>query len=336
MLYEILSREKNKAYISVRILLSVPLFSQALMHRDTDSATNALVPQITGATDVYLIIGDPVEQVRAPESFNRIFALLGLNAVLVPVQVSPAGLADFVKTVFRSTSIKGLWVTIPHKMPLLDILDHCAPLARVAGAVNAVRRNADGTLEGALFDGEGFLAGLDHDHIAYTGKRVMIVGAGGAACAIGASLALAGERACAELAVFDPQSDKAETLARRLGQAAGVKVRTAASADPAGFDLVINASPLGLKPGDPLPVDVARMGDAAALADILMKNQPTPVLQAVRARGLVAQPGFEMMIQQTHLYLDFFGFSAAAAQLRQDCGFLRQLIYPVALHRDIH
>ena len=309
------------------------------MLRPTDSAypaTSAPVPQITGATDVYLIIGDPIEQVRAPESFNRIFALLGINAVLVPVQVSPAGLTDFVKTVFQSTNIKGLWVTIPHKMPLLGVLDQCSDLGRAAGAVNAVRRNADGTLEGALFDGEGFLAGLDHDHIAYAGKKVLIVGAGGAACAIGASLVLAGGRACAELAVFDPQPGKAQALAQRLSEAASAKVHAAASSDPAGFDLVINASPLGLKAGDPLPVDVSRMQAGAALSDILMKNQPTPVLQAVRARGLVAQPGFEMMIQQTHLYLDFFGFSAAAEQLRQDSGFLRELIYPVALHDDIH
>jgi shikimate dehydrogenase len=112
-------------------------------------------------------------------------------------------------------------------------------------------------------------------------------------------------------------------------------VVAAASNDPAGYDLIINATPLGMKSSDPLPVDVARMQPNAALVDILMKNQPTPVVRAARARGLVAEPGFEMMIQQTHCYLDFFGFHAAAEKVRQDANFLRELIYPTELLGEI-
>lgn len=299
------------------------------------SASAALVPQITGRTDMYVIIGDPVEQVRAPETFNRLFALLGINAVLVPMQVAPENLASFVKTIFQVGNVKGLWVTIPHKTPLLPLLDTCSNLAQTAGAVNAVRRNADGRLEGGLFDGEGFVAGLTHDRIAYAGKKALILGAGGAASAIAVSLALRGSDACAEIALYDPMPGKAQELADRIAQATSVKVYAAESNDPAGFDLVINGSPLGLKTTDPLPCDVRRLADGAAFADILMKNQPTPVVRAVRARGLVAQPGFEMMIQQTSLYLEFFGFTAAAAVVRQDATFLRALIYPAELQSDI-
>ena len=302
----------------------------------TDSAARATaqVHTINGQTDVYLIVGDPVEQVQAPTSFNRVFALLGINAVLVPVHVAPADLQAFVKTAFTAHNIKGLWVTIPHKAAMLPWLDHCTDLAHMAGAVNAVRRTAAGGLEGGLFDGEGFVDSLDYFQIAYADKRVLILGAGGAAAAIAASLALAGARAPQSIAFFDPAPGRAALAAQRMA-AAPIPVHAAASNDPAGFDLVINASPLGLKINDPLPCDVARMDAGAALVDILMKNQPTPVVRAARAQGLVAEPGFEMMIQQTHRYLDFFGFSAAAHAVRQDANFLRELIYPPELTGEI-
>ena len=124
------------------------------------------MPPVSGSTDVYLILGDPVEQVLAPETFNPLFARFGYDAVLVPVQVSPKHLQTFVKAVFLAKSIKGLWITIPHKVPIMAALDHCSTLGQRAGAVNAVRRNPDGTLEGGLFDGEGLVNALNYH--AYT------------------------------------------------------------------------------------------------------------------------------------------------------------------------
>ena len=296
-------------------------------------------PAISGTTDVYLILGDPVEQVRAPESFNPIFARMGIDAVLVPVHVAPENLNAFVKTAFMAKNIKGMWVTIPHKAPIMDVLDRYDDLGRIAGAVNAVRRNADGQIEGGLFDGEGFVAALSYFNIAYAGKRVLILGAGGAAAAIGASMActLAGSPvgASAEVAFYDPVAGKAQAVAARIGASARARVFTVDSNDPAGFDVVINASLLGLKAADPLPCDVSRMEPHTALVDILMKNQPTPFVRAARQRGLVAHPGFEMMIQQTHLYLDFFGFTQAAARVRSDSDFVRELIYPAELVGEI-
>ena len=309
--------------------------SSAAFSAGANATSNALVHAIDGHTAVYFIVGHPIEQVQAPTSFNRIFALLGINAVLVPVQVAPADLQTFVKSAFAAPNVHGLWVTIPHKAPMLDALDRISDIARMAGAVNAVRRMANGALEGGLFDGEGFVASLGYFKIAYAAKRVLILGAGGAAAAIGASLALAGAQAPAEIAFFDPSTQRAAEAAARIAASSPVMAWAAASNDPAGFDVVINASPLGLKSSDPLPCDVAQMGAGAALVDILMKNQPTPVVQAARARSLVAEPGFEMMIQQTHCYLDFFGFTDAARQIREDADFLRALIYPTELHGEI-
>ena len=309
-------------------------------HRPLHPPAHTSVPMVTGSTDVYLIVGDPVQQVRAPETFNLIFASLGIDAILVPVHIAPAHLSAFVKTVLLAPNIKGLWVAIPHKAPIVELLDSCCALGAVAGAVNGVRRNLDGSLQGGLFDGEGFVAALGYFNMPFADQRVLIIGAGGGAAAIGASLALArpqasGLRAAKEVAFFDPVPGKANAVATRIAAATGAKVVAVSNSDPSGYDLVVNASPLGLNASDPLPCDVSRLEPHAAFMDIVMKNQPTPVVRAARARGLNAQPGFEMMIQQAHLYLDFFGFSEAAQKIRTDATALRAQIYPAALQAEI-
>ncbi|MDB5894193.1 MAG: shikimate dehydrogenase [Rhodoferax sp.] len=294
---------------------------------------------IDGKTDVFMILGDPVEQVRAPESFNLIFQTLGHNAVVVPAHVAVDHVKDFVATVFAARNVRGLLLTIPHKSVVMPLLARSGPLAEVAGAVNAVRRNAAGELEGDLFDGEGLVASLNYFDMVYAHRKVLVLGAGGGAAAIGASLVGAGSRvalgAASELAFFDPTPGKARDLAARLSGHSTV-VTAAASNDPAGYDLVINATPLGLKADDAMPCDVARVAPHAAMMDILMKNQPSPWVRAGRARGLNAQPGFEMMIQQADLYLEFFGLSEAAALVRQDATFIRTSIYPAELAGEIH
>jgi shikimate dehydrogenase len=297
-----------------------------------------MLPSIRGNTDVFLIPGDPVEQVRAPEVFNLVFRTLGINAVLVPVHVQQADISSFVRAAFLAKNIKGMFLAIPHKARVMDLLAHCNEEGRVAGAVNGIRRNPDGALEGGLFDGTGCLSALDYYRMPYAGKRVLILGAGGGASAIAGALAMAGRRAPAEIALYDPVPGKALAAASHIGAAAravGTRVLAAVTNDPAACDLVIHASPLGLQLSDPLPCDVARLPAHAAVLDILMKNQPTPLVRAARARGLAAQPGFEMLIQQTPLYLDFFGFHDAALAVRRDATFLREHLYPQELQGEI-
>ena len=297
-----------------------------------------MLSTIQGTTDVYLIPGDPVEQVRAPEVFNLIFRTLGINAVLVPVHVAARDIESFVRTAFLAKNIKGMFLAIPHKSLVMGLLSHCNDCGRVAGAVNGIRRNPNGELEGGLFDGKGFVASLDYFDVAYAGKRVLILGAGGGASAIAASLAIAGSRAPAEIALYDPAPGKAQAVAGHIAaaaQAANTQVRAAASSDPSGYDVVVNASPLGLQAADPLPCDVTRLAPHAAVVDILMKNQPTPLVQAVRARQLVAQPGFEMLIQQAPDYLEFFGYTQAAQAVRQDATFIREHLYPAGMADEI-
>jgi len=285
-------------------------------------------PSVSGTTDVYLIVGDPVAQVQAPGLFNAVFARMGINAVLVPAHVAPQHLAAFVQAAFCAANIRGLWVSIPHKTALVHLVDQCSPMARAAGAVNAVRRHTNGHLEGALFDGEGLVAALNHFGMAYQGQRVLIVGAGGGASAIAASLACATPGAASLVALYDPAPGKADAVASHIGRHGQARVIAAPNNDPTGYDLVINASPLGLLADDPMPCDVQRLEPHAAVMDIVMKNQPTPWVRAARGRGLNAQPGFEMLVQQAALYLDFFGYTAAADLVRQNTQFLRAQIDP--------
>ena len=247
---------------------------------------------ITGTTRVFLILGDPVTQVRAPEVFNHLFQKHDANAVLVPAEVASQDFEAFARTAMTARNIDGFWLAIPHKPAMVNLLDRCEPTGRVAGAVNAARRNADGSLEGALFDGIGFVKALEHHGIAYQGKRVLVVGVGGGGVAIAASLA---QHGVGHLALFDATPGRAQDVAGRLRDTFGTDVGTPASNDPAGYDVVVNA---------------------------------TPLLRACHARGINAQPGFEMLIQQMPEYLDFFGFTQIADAVRADASDLRAMLMP--------
>ena len=278
--------------------------------------------KISGTTRVFLILGDPVAQVRAPELFNHLFERHGVDAVLVPAQVKTEDLDGFVRQAFKAGNIDGLWVAIPHKTGIVSVLDRCDAPGRAAGAVNAVRRNADGSIEGALFDGVGFTKALGTFGIPLTGRKVLVVGVGGGGVAIAASLA---QQGAGRLALYDSIPGRTEAVAARLRAEFGTDVVAVATADPAGHDLVVHATPLGLRIGDPLPFDVARLDPGTAVVDILMKNQPTPLVRACLERGIDAYPGFEMMVQQVPEYLSFFGFEHIAKTVQADPADIRAL-----------
>lgn len=280
---------------------------------------------ITGTTRVFFILGDPVAQVRAPEVYNHLFTKHGIDAVLVPLKLPAVALPGFLKHGMAAENLGGFWATIPHKGQLAALLNPSDPVAQIAGAVNAVRRLPDGRLEAALFDGIGFVKGLDHFGIDVKGRRVLVAGAGGGGHAVAAAIA---QRGPAVLAVSNRTRDRAAALVERLRPIVGAAASVAASADASGFDLVVNCTSQGLKPDDPLPFDPARVDAGAAVVDIIMSRQPTPLLQQCRARGLKAEAGFEMLVQQVPEYLRFFGFETLAQTLQSDLGEVRSLLYP--------
>ena len=280
---------------------------------------------ISGKTRVFMIIGDPVAQVRAPEVYNHLFARHGIDAVVVPVKVPVAKFAGFVENAFAAENFGGFWVTIPHKAAMHALMQVCDPVAQVAGAVNAVRRSPTGGLEGALFDGTGFVKGLDHFGLPVAGRSVLVVGAGGGGQAVAAALA---QRGPAKLTIANRSIDKAQAIVDRLTPRYALPVACTSSTDPAGYDLIVNCTSQGLTASDALPIDPTRIDTGAAVVDIIMTREPTPLLRACRERGLVAHAGFEMLVQQVPEYMRFFGMPELAEILQNDLSEVRQLLAP--------
>jgi shikimate dehydrogenase len=299
------------------------MFSQLGANDMTLGAIPGPTLDINGSTQVFYILGDPVAQVRAPEVYNHLFRQHGINAVLVPLKLPAAALPGFLAHGMNAHNVGGFWATIPHKSALAELLEPSDPVAQIAGAVNAVKRLPDGRLEAALFDGIGFVKGLDHFGMAVAGQRVLVVGAGGGGQAVAAALA---QRGPAKLAVFNRTPARAQALVTRLQTLIGAPAEVAASADPAGFDLIVNCTSQGLKADDPLPFDPQRVDAGAAVVDIIMSRQPTALLQACRARGLHAEAGFEMLVQQVPEYLRFFGFAELAQAVQADLSGVRALL----------
>jgi len=194
---------------------------------------------------------------------------------------------------------------MPHKVTTVGLVDEVTPTARIAGACNAVLRRPDGRVVGDMFDGEGFTRGLLRKGCTLAGAEVLVVGAGGVGSAIAASLAAAG---VAEMGLFDARSEAAEALAGRLGEHYPDLRLRVGSNDPAGFDVVVNATPMGMEDGDPLPVDVARIAPEAFVGEVVMKQEMTGFLKAAKARGCRYQVGTDMLFEQIPAYLEFFGF----------------------------
>ena len=269
---------------------------------------------IDGHTELIAHIGYPTHSFKAPMIYNPWFEHAGVNAVVVPMGCRPEDFLAFLPGLFRLSNIRGALITMPHKVSVVALLDEATPTVRVAGACNAVKRDAEGRLLGDMFDGAGFVRGVQRKGLDLGGARVLVVGAGGVGCAIAASLAGAG---IAAIDLHDVHAASAEALAGRLrANYPAITVRTGHK-DPAGMDLVVNATPMGMAAGDPLPLDVDRLEPRTFVGEVVMKTEMTAFLQAAQARGCHVQVGTDMLFEQIPAYLEFFGLpSTTAEQLR--------------------
>jgi shikimate dehydrogenase len=251
---------------------------------------------LSGATRIHLIVGDPVVQTKSPAGLTAEFAARGVDAVCVPMQVAAADIEAFLAVAKRVQNVDGIVVTVPHKLAATRHCDVLSERSRALGAVNAMRRGADGRWSGDMTDGVALVAALRTAGCAPNGRRALVIGAGGAGSAVVLALAEAGARA----AVHDIDAVRRDDLVRRL---AAWKI--AASADPAGCDLVVNATPLGMAPGDDLPVDVTRLGRGVVAADLVTRPAVTPFLTAARERGAQIVTGADMFAPQAAILADF-------------------------------
>ncbi|TMI08587.1 MAG: shikimate dehydrogenase [Betaproteobacteria bacterium] len=260
---------------------------------------------ISGKTTLIAHLGYPTETFKAPMIYNPYFEKAGIDAVVMPMGVKAEDYAQVLKALFRLTNIHGALVTMPHKVTTVALLDEVTPTVQIAGACNAILRRPDGSLLGDMFDGTGFVRGVERKGRQLKGAKALVVGSGGVGSAIAASLAAAG---IAAIGLFDASSAAAESLGERLSEHfPKLKVETG-SKEPEGYDVVVNATPLGMKEGDPLPIDVARVAPTAFVGEVVMKQEMTPFLRAAKARGCTVQVGTDMLFEQIPAYLEFFGF----------------------------
>lgn len=261
--------------------------------------------RIDGNTEIIAHIGYPTHAFRAPLIYNPWFAKVGINALVVPMGSQAQDYAELLRTVFRLSNIRGALITMPHKVSTVGLLDEVLPGAQIAGAVNAVRRLQDGRLQGDMFDGEGFVRGLKRKGFSPQGKRALVLGSGGVGSAIAASLAAAG---VAELRLFDLNSVSAQGLAQRLLQHYPQMRAEVSAPNPAGLDLLVNATPLGMNATDPLPADLSQLDAGTFVGEVVMKTDMTPFLKAAAQRGCKVQIGSDMLFEQIPAYLEYFGF----------------------------
>jgi shikimate dehydrogenase len=260
---------------------------------------------IDGKTTLIAHIGYPTESFKAPLIYNPWFDKAGINAVVVPMAVTADDYPQVLAALFKLRNIRGALVTMPHKVATVPLLHETSAAVKVAGSCNAILLRPDGTLFGDMFDGAGFTRGLERKGFVLAGASCLVVGAGGVGSAIAASLAAEG---VASITLFDQDVTAAEALAGRVGMHFPHVRTSVGTSDPAGYDLVVNATPLGMQARDPLPFDPARLSPRTFVGEVVMKQEMTPLLLAAQERGCRFQVGTDMLFEQIPAYLEFFGF----------------------------
>jgi len=259
---------------------------------------------ITGKTKIYAIIADPITQVRTPEVFNSLFEQKNIDAILIPIHVGSAGLGALIKGLREMKNLGGFIVTVPHKTAIVALCDELGDAGRRIGSVNTVRREKDGKLIGNMFDGVGFVEGLKAQGYESSGKKVLLLGAGGAAGAIALALA---EAKVDELTIANRTPAKARNIMERVSAYYPDLNLSLGNPDPKGYDLIINSTSLGMKVGDPLPIDPSLLTSEMMVAEIIMKPETTALLAAAKEQGCSVHYGGHMLDEQIRLMADFMG-----------------------------
>jgi shikimate dehydrogenase len=266
---------------------------------------------ITGKTTLIAHLGYPTEAFKAPMIYNPYFEKQGIDAVVVPMGVKAEDYPTVLAELFKLVNIRGALVTMPHKVTTVGLADEVTPTATIAGSANALLKRPDGSLLADMFDGTGFVRGVERKGRKLAGSSALVVGSGGVGSAIAASLAAA---EISRIGLYDASPAAAEALAGRLRQHYPALAVETGSNDPAGFDVVVNATPLGMNEGDPLPMDMSRLDSSSFVGEVVMKQTITPFLKAAQDRGCETQVGTDMLFEQIPAYLEFFGFPSTTPE----------------------
>ncbi len=254
-----------------------------------------------GATRLIPIVGDPIAQVKSPAGITAALQARGVNAYVMPVHVGAAEVDACLDGLSLARNVDAILATVPHKFAAFRHATTATPRATLLGAANVLRRNADFTWHADMFDGTAFVTALHGAGCDPAGHRALLVGAGGAGAAIALALLDAG---VATLAIHDADGARRDALLGRLA-AHGAGRLMVGSSDPAGFDLVANATPAGMRADDPLPVQTPHLTPAMTVGEVITVPEVTRLLAAARAIGCPTATGVEMFTAGRDLIVDF-------------------------------
>lgn len=269
-------------------------------------------PRVDGSTRLFGILGHPVTQVKTPQLMNPLFEAAQLNAICLAFDAPVEPFEAIVTGLKAIANLDGLVITVPHKVSAVALVDRLSPVAQRVGAINAMRREPDGTWLGDMFDGTGLIQGLAPLGFHLHGQRVKQIGAGGAGAAVAHALAQAGAQA---IALSDPRREVLQALVARLRQCYPA-CRVAIDPNPADVadtDVLINCSPVGMGADDGMPVAFGDFPQALQVIDIIMTPAETPLLKHARRYGCHATNGLPMIHGQFQAFASFFGIRGADA-----------------------
>ena len=260
------------------------------------------VDYVSGRTRLFGIVGHPIEQVRSPEMITAEMTGRGHDAVLVPMHVLPDEFDGVLPQLMRLRNLGGLVFTIPYKARAASLADELGAQARAVGAINALARGKDGGWRADIFDGAGCVEAFRRRGVSFAGKRVMLIGAGGAGSAI--AMAIGFERP-ASLTVFDVDAERARAVAANVAAKSGAAV-AAGTATIDGIDILLNATPVGMLEDARLPLAVASLPRELVVFDAIVKPERTPLIALAERCGCTTVYGREMMRGQISRMVDFF------------------------------
>jgi len=256
---------------------------------------------LTGATRLNIIVGNPIAQVKSPAGVTQAFVDRGYDGILVPVQIDSGHLNALLMTATEIRNLDGIIVTVPHKFACYEFCSSATDRARLLGSVNIMRRRREGGWHGDHVDGLGFVGAVRANGYDPAGKRALLAGAGGAGSAIAMALVEAGVRT---LAIHDNDTGRRDQLIGKLKTLGRAEI-IPGSADPTGFDLIANATPLGMKAGDPQPLDVSKLDAKMFVGCVITSPVISPLVEAARRIGCKTSTGSEMYEALQSSMVDF-------------------------------
>lgn len=261
------------------------------------------VDYISGETRIFAIVGHPIQQVRSPEMVTAELKRRGLNAILAPFDILPEDFERSLQQLLRMQNLDGLIFTIPFKQAACALIAELGAQAQKVGAINAAVRASDGRWVGDIFDGVGCVEAFKRRGVSFEGRRVQLIGAGGAGRAIGVAVANCGPRA---IRIYDLERDRAESLAQIVASMApGLDVQLG-KPQVNDVDIMINASPVGMLNDPRAPLDAQEIPSRVVVFDAIVKPEMTQLLKMAQRDGCQTIFGREMMRGQISKIVDYF------------------------------